>query len=48
MIIIIGSINNGERVRRKVRGIRSNGELDFTDAIRESTYERVGRLKEDQ
>ena len=48
MIIVIGSINNGERVRSKVRGIVSSGELDFSDAIRESTYGRVGRVKEDQ
>ena len=48
MLIVIGSINNGERVRSKVRGIGSGGELDFRDAIRESTYGRVGRVKEDQ
>ena len=48
MIIIMGSISNGERVRSKVRGIGSSGELDFRDAIRESTYGRVGRVKEDQ
>ena len=35
MIIVMGSINDGERVRSKVRGIGSSGELDFRDAIRE-------------
>ena len=33
---IMDSINDGERVRSKVRGIGSSGELDFRDAIRES------------
>ena len=33
MIIVKGSISNGERVRSKVRGIGSSGELDFRDAI---------------
>ena len=47
-MIVIGSINNGERVRSKVRGIGVSGELDFRDSIRESTYGRVGRVKEDQ
>ena len=44
----MGSINDGERVRSKVRGIGSSGELDFRDAIRESTYRGVGRVKQDQ
>ena len=37
MIIVMGSINDSERVRSKVRGIGSSGELDFRDAIKEST-----------
>ena len=36
MIIVMGSINDGEMVRSKARGIGSSGELDFRDAIRES------------
>ena len=47
MIIVMGLINDGERVRSKVRGIGSSGELDFKDAIRESTLGLVGRVKQD-
>ena len=37
MLIIMGSINDGEKVRSKLRGIGSSGELDFMDAIRDIT-----------